>query len=177
MLTTWTYSSRHSKVVEISTCQLAAMKTSKKSENSKSVLRVGCKLSPFTCQFTMALTSFLHMTASQACSYLRSFPYLGVFETSFNMNRLLPLPRLLQGCQSKLCGGLAADSPGALPGAESAGGDQVMASISCKSGKMAPSERTLLSLLSNDPAASQGQPISKKYPQVGHFIQFSHWKL
>ena len=41
------------------------------------------------------------------------------------------------------------------------------ASICRKSGKMALSERTLLSLLSNDPAASQGQPISEKYPQVG----------
>lgn len=31
---------------------------------------------------------------------------------------------------------------------------------------MALSERTLLSLLSNDPACSQAQPISEKYPQV-----------
>ena len=31
---------------------------------------------------------------------------------------------------------------------------------------MALSERTLLSLLSNDPACNQAQPISEKYPQV-----------
>lgn len=31
---------------------------------------------------------------------------------------------------------------------------------------MALSERTLLSLLGNDPACSQGQLVSKKYPQV-----------
>jgi FKBP12-rapamycin complex-associated protein len=31
---------------------------------------------------------------------------------------------------------------------------------------MALSERTLLSLLSNDPACNQAQPISDKYPQV-----------
>lgn len=40
------------------------------------------------------------------------------------------------------------------------------ASICRKSGKMALSERTLLSLLSNDPACNQAQPISEKYPQV-----------
>lgn len=40
------------------------------------------------------------------------------------------------------------------------------ASICRKSGKMSLSERTLLSLLSNDPACSQGQPVSEKYPQV-----------
>ena len=31
---------------------------------------------------------------------------------------------------------------------------------------MALSERTLLSLLSNDPTCNQAQPISEKYPQV-----------
>ena len=40
------------------------------------------------------------------------------------------------------------------------------ASICRKSGKMALSERTLLSLLTSDPACSQGQLISEKYPQV-----------
>ena len=40
------------------------------------------------------------------------------------------------------------------------------ASICRKSGKMALSERTLLSLLTSDPACSHGQLISEKYPQV-----------
>ena len=40
------------------------------------------------------------------------------------------------------------------------------ASICRKSGKMALSERTLLSLLASDPACQQGQVISEKYPQV-----------
>lgn len=40
------------------------------------------------------------------------------------------------------------------------------ASICRKSGRMALSERTLHSLLCNDPVCSPKQPISEKYPQV-----------
>lgn len=40
------------------------------------------------------------------------------------------------------------------------------ASICRKSGKLALSERTLLTLLTNDPECSEDEPFSTKYPQV-----------
>lgn len=40
------------------------------------------------------------------------------------------------------------------------------ASICRKSGKLALSERTLLTLLNNDPECSEDEPFSIKYPQV-----------
>ena len=40
-------------------------------------------------------------------------------------------------------------------------------SICRKSGKLILSERTLLNLLSQDPACTADEPLSRKYPQVG----------
>lgn len=51
------------------------------------------------------------------------------------------------------------------------------ASICRKSGKMALSERTLLSLLGNDPACNQSQPMSEKYPQVTFAYMKHLWQV